>query len=106
MAKAQQAMSEHYPYVPPVEIVKPASRPKKKPGPKPGENRPYDAADRKLFPKLERLMEKKGMSLWAAALSLAENDKVAGRGTLESRAKRLCKVYREELEHREKMSED
>jgi hypothetical protein len=39
------------------------------------EYRPYDAADRKLFPKLERLMKSKGVSLWPPHLALPKRAK-------------------------------
>jgi hypothetical protein len=46
-----------------------------KAGAKAREYRPYDAADRKLFPKLERLMKSKGVSLWPPHLALPKRAK-------------------------------
>jgi hypothetical protein len=56
----------------------------------------YDAADRALFPELERIMTNDKKSLSAAARDLAEDGRVAGAGTPESRAKRLAALYKRE----------
>jgi hypothetical protein len=66
---------------------------KKRRGPKPGALRRYDAADRELFPELERIMKDRQMSPTAAAHALAEDGKVKGSGTNDSRAKRLAALY-------------
>jgi hypothetical protein len=62
-------------------------------GPKPGELRRYDTADRALLPELEQIMAAGKMSPSAAALVLAEDRKIAGVGTPKSRAKRLVELY-------------
>ena len=63
-------------------------------GPKPGTLRRYEAADRALYPELERIMAEKQMSRTAAALDLALADRVAGVGTPHSRAKRLAALHK------------
>ena len=63
-------------------------------GPKPGTLRRYEAADRALFPEVERIMAEKQMSRTAAALDLALADRVAGVGTPHSRAKRLAALHK------------
>ena len=65
------------------------------------EYRPYDAADRKLFPKLERLMKSKGVSLWPPHLALRKRAKSLAAALLESRGQRLCKAYRRDREAEE-----
>jgi hypothetical protein len=65
-------------------------------GPKPGTLRRYEAADRALFPELERIMAEKQMSRSAAALELAEAGRVKGRGGPQSRAKRLAALHKRE----------
>jgi hypothetical protein len=67
---------------------------KKRFGPEPGTLRRYEAADRKLFPELERIMAEKRKSLSAAAFDLAEADQIDGTGTPQSRAKRLAALYK------------
>ena len=69
---------------------------KTRPGPKPGTVRRYAAADRKLFPELKRIMNKERKSLTAAALDLAQADRIAGVGNPQSRAKRLAVLYQRE----------
>jgi hypothetical protein len=61
-------------------------------GPEPGTLRRYDAADRKLFPELERIMAEEKKSRTAAALALV--DQIAGAGTPQSRAKRLAALHK------------
>ena len=61
-------------------------------GPEPGTLRRYDAADRKLFPELERIMAEEKKSRTAAALALA--DRIDGVGTPESRARRLAALHK------------
>jgi hypothetical protein len=68
---------------------------KGRPGPEPGTLRRYEAADRQLFPELERIM-KEGNSRSAAALDLVQAKKVKGIGTDQSRAKRLAALYKRE----------
>ena len=63
-------------------------------GPKPGTLRRYEAADRALYPELERIMAEKQMSRTAAALDLALADRVAGVGTPHSRATRLAALHK------------
>ncbi len=65
-------------------------------GPEPGTLRRYDAADRKLFPELERIMVEKQKSRSTAALELAEASRVKGHGTAQSRAKRLAALHKRE----------
>jgi hypothetical protein len=75
---------------------------KKKRGPRRGEVRRFADSDARCFPELERLMEKKKLSLSAAALSLAESGKVEGWGTAQSRAKRLVRAYNEKRDNTRK----
>jgi hypothetical protein len=70
--------------------------PQKRPGPEPGTLRRYEAADRALFPELERIMVEKQKSRSAAALELAEADRVKGHGTAQSCAKRLAALHKRE----------
>ena len=63
-------------------------------GPKPGTLRRYEAADRALYPELERIMAEKQKSLSAAAFELAEAGQVKGFGTAQSRARRLAALYK------------
>jgi hypothetical protein len=65
-------------------------------GPEPGTLRRYDAADRKLFPELERIMAEEKKSRSAAALALALADRIDGAGAPESRAKRLAALHKRE----------
>jgi hypothetical protein len=62
-------------------------------GPLPGTIDRYN--DESLFPEMDRMTHEERMSVHAAALELAYNDKVAGSGTNESRARRLAKHYRQ-----------
>jgi hypothetical protein len=66
-------------------------------GPAPGAVDRYRDADRALFPEIRRIMRREGKSLYAAALKLAEADKVKGAGTAISRAKRIVKRFNAEL---------
>jgi hypothetical protein len=76
-------------------------------GPEPGELRRYEAADRALFPELERIMAEKKMSRSAAALDLALAGRIDGVGTPHSRAKRLAALYKRERRGTERQpSED
>ncbi len=63
-------------------------------GPRAGQLARYREADLALLPELERIMLENWMSATAAALQLAEAQKVAGRGGDHSRAMRLAKVFR------------
>jgi hypothetical protein len=65
-------------------------------GPEPGKLRRYEAADRALFPELERIMDEQQKSRWAASLDLAQAGKIKGFGTYESLAKRLAALYKRE----------
>ena len=69
-------------------------------GPVPGTVSRYREADHKLYPELEQLAvpEKRG-SISAAARHLAEEGKVAGAGTAESRARRLATRYLRDIEN-------
>jgi hypothetical protein len=75
-----------------------ARKPKRRPGPKAGELRRFEAADRALFPELEKIIAARHNSPSAAALVLAQQGKIAGVGisTEESRARRLAALYRRE----------
>jgi hypothetical protein len=57
----------------------------------------YGEPDRALFPEVERIMQEDRVTAYAAARKLASGDvegkRVAGPGTLESRAKRLASSY-------------
>jgi hypothetical protein len=79
---------------PPQTVEPPAGsgdKPKRR-GPEKGSSR-YGAADRKLFPDLEKLVDEDGLSPTAAAKKLAEANRVKGSGTPMSRAKRLAGRY-------------
>jgi len=65
-------------------------------GPAPGVVDRYRESDRALFSELRRIMRKEGKSLYAAALKLAELDKVKGAGTPISRAKRIVRRFNAE----------
>jgi hypothetical protein len=65
-------------------------------GPAQGTVDRYGDADRKLFPELERFVREERMSVSAAAAKLAEEGKVSGPATTESKAKRLAERYRRE----------
>jgi hypothetical protein len=65
-------------------------RPRK--GPAPGTVDRYGAADRALYSELKRLM-REGRSATAAARQLADDGKVAGVGSPESRTRRLANRY-------------
>ena len=62
-------------------------------GPAPGAVDRYRDADRALFPEIRRVMREEGKSLFAAALKLAEANRVKGAGTAISRAKRIVKRF-------------
>lgn len=70
-------------------LVEPESRRR---GPQPGSSR-LAAADRRLFDELEKLILDQSLSPTAAGLKLAENKRVAGVGSPDSRAKRLAGRY-------------
>jgi hypothetical protein len=72
--------------------------PKRTPGPTPGTVDRFAAADRALYPELDRLINDpdKPMTVTAAAAQLAREEKIAGSSTPESRAKRLADRYRRE----------
>ena len=79
----------------PVHTVSAPSR-KRRYGPEPGTLRRYAADDRRLFRELKRIMNRERKSLTAAALDLAQADRIAGVGTAKSRAKRLAGLYQRE----------
>jgi hypothetical protein len=57
----------------------------------------YRASDRKSFPEISRLLEEgKSRSPHEAALKLAHENKLAGRGTPESKARRVAVLFRRE----------
>jgi hypothetical protein len=53
-------------------------------------------ADRALYPEIDELRRRDGLSVNSAALKLALAGKVVGKGTAESRAKRLASLYYED----------
>ena len=61
-------------------------------GPAPGTVDRYGQSDRALFPKIYELI-KAGGSVTSAARVLAQQGKVAGTGTIDSKAKRLAALY-------------
>jgi hypothetical protein len=65
------------------------------PGPAPDTFKRYVDDDRALFDDVERLM-KEGMSKTAATQKLANDNRVAGEGTPESRARRLANLFTKE----------
>jgi hypothetical protein len=65
-------------------------------GPAPGTVDRYGKYDRALFPEVERIMSEGDKSPYAACCELAENGKVKGVGTAESRAKRLASRFKKE----------
>jgi hypothetical protein len=69
-------------------------RPRGSRGPQKGTLNRYSDADRALFSEMEQLIRKQ-RSVHAAALHLALEGNVAGTGTLDSRARRLAKAYRD-----------
>ena len=69
------------------------SMPPRRKGPAPGSVDRYSESDRALYPDLKRLMQKQKLSTTAAARQLANDNKVAGIGSLESRARRLARRY-------------
>lgn len=69
-------------------------------GPRPGSIGRFDASDRALFSEIERLIQREHLSPGEAAQKLAGEGKVAGRGTEESRVRRLARLYRTEREQR------
>jgi hypothetical protein len=68
--------------------------PKRRFGPEHGTLRRYAAADRALFPELERIMADEQMSRSAAARELARAGRISGVGTPDSRAKRLAALHK------------
>jgi len=57
----------------------------------------YRASDRKSFPEISRLLEEgKSRSPHDAALKLARENKLVGRGTPESKARRVAVLFRRE----------
>jgi hypothetical protein len=65
---------------------------RQRPGPKPGSIKRYEKADRALFPEIMQLREQ-GMSLTEATNKLADENKLKGRGSSTSRARRLALLY-------------
>ena len=56
----------------------------------------YQEADRELFSEISSLIKRGARSPYGAALKLVDEDKVAGKGTRGSKARRLSKLYRKE----------
>jgi hypothetical protein len=83
---ASSATTPPGPWVPPVWT-------RRRKGPAPGTVDRYGASDRALYAKLERLMREQQISASNAARQLADDGKVAGVGTPESRARRLAGRY-------------
>jgi hypothetical protein len=75
-----------------------ALAPKTRKGPIKGTVRRYDEAYAALIPEMERLMREQKVSRTAAALKLAEADRVPGTGMPSSRAKALLKFCRSQKE--------
>jgi hypothetical protein len=71
----------------------PPEPPHKRKGPAPGTVDRYGKADRALYPELKRMMDDDHVSLTVAARQLANDSRVDGVGTPESRARRLAKRY-------------
>jgi hypothetical protein len=69
------------------------------PRPAPGTLKRHADSDRALFDDVKRLMDE-GMSLTAATLKLANDNRVAGTGVAESRARRLANLYRAEQQRK------
>jgi hypothetical protein len=64
--------------------------------PQPGSIGRFVSSDRELFPEIARLKEQEHLSVGEAAAKLAAEGKVAGRGTDQSRSRRLAALYRSE----------
>ena len=75
------------------DLLKWLSRPRR--GPVAGKLSRFGENDRALFSEIERIM-KQGKSVTEAARELDYEGKVNGRGTPESRVRRLAKLYRKE----------
>jgi hypothetical protein len=68
--------------------------PRRRKGPVPGKVSRYLEADRRLYPEVEqRAVPERCGSITAAAIQLAEEDKVAGTGTSLSKGRRLAGHY-------------
>jgi hypothetical protein len=72
-----------------------ATRPKRR-GPVPGSVDRYGDADRALFPEIDRIVSDQQKSPTAAARILAEQGRVPGDGTEDSKVKRLARLYLKE----------
>jgi hypothetical protein len=81
---------------PPVGHVASDAAPKGPFGPEPGKLKRYEAADRALFPELERIMADEQKSRSAAAHDLALANRISGVGSAQSRAKRLAALHKRE----------
>jgi len=78
----------------PLNVVQcPPPVPRRRKGPAPGTVDRYGKSDRALYSVLKRLMQTRHLSANAAALQLAYDNKVAGIGSEESRARRLAGRY-------------
>jgi hypothetical protein len=72
--------------------------PRRPPGPKFGTVSHHGAADRALFPDMDRLVQQ-GASIYGAALKLARDGRVSGDNTTDlSKARRLERTYREHVD--------
>lgn len=74
----------------------PAASSGSKRGPAPGSLKRFAAADKKLFPKMKRLIKTHKTSPTGAAKLLAEYGEVEGVGSADSRARRLARAFIQE----------
>jgi hypothetical protein len=65
-------------------------------GPEPGKVTRFGHTDRALFGEIERIMKIESKSVTEAARDLDAKGKISGRGTSESRIRRLSRFYRNE----------
>jgi hypothetical protein len=94
-ARRPQKEQEHTPAFEPSATTE--EKRKRRRGPEPGTLRRYEEADSKLIPELKQIMVAQHKSSSAAALVLAEANKIAGTGSPGSRAKRLAAHYRKRI---------
>jgi hypothetical protein len=64
-------------------------------GPRPGSVARYTQSDRAIFDDISRMIER-GISLMEAVRTLDNEQKVTGRGTPESRIRRVMRLYKKE----------
>jgi hypothetical protein len=75
-----------------LKITPPGRNERKRSGPAPGTTERYANSDRELYSEIKILLEG-GRTVTAACQYLAENGRIAGGGTAESRARRLQKRF-------------